>query len=80
METRKAFDIEPHGAGYGAFAEGQHLELIGIQHRRNAAGTFVTLYAQRLRDVSRKKLVRRLKQASKAIRTGKRVRHIKFLA
>ena len=79
METRKAFDIEPHDAGYGAFVEDRHLELVGIQHRRNAAGIFVTLYAQKLRDASKAKLVRRLKQASKALRTGKRVRHIKFL-
>lgn len=80
METRKAFDIEPHTAGYGAFMPDKHLELVGIQHRRNAAGIFVTMYAQKLRDVSKAKLVRRLKQVSKALRTGKRVRPVKFLA
>ncbi|HEY2234168.1 MAG TPA: hypothetical protein VGK01_11910 [Candidatus Angelobacter sp.] len=72
-------EIETHSAGYGPFVDDKHLELVGIQHRRNAAGIFVTLYAQKLRDASKAKLVRRLKQASKAIRTGKRVRHIKFL-
>lgn len=80
METRKAFEIEPHTEGYGAFVADKHLELVGIQHRRNAAGIFVTLYAQKLRDASKAKLVRRLKQTSKAIRTGKKVRPVKFLA
>jgi hypothetical protein len=79
METRIAPDIEPHGTGYGAFVDDPNLELIGIQHRSNAAGFFVTLYAQRLRDASRKKLVRRIKQATKARRAGKTPRKIKFL-
>lgn len=79
-ETRKAFEIEPHDAGYGAFVDDKHLELVGIQCRRNpVTGMFQTLYAQRLRPLARAKMVRRLKQASKALRTGKRVRPIKFL-